>query len=450
MLLGASGMVLAACSSGKSSGASKVSLPSFPLGAAARATSKPVEITLWHSMTSANLATLTDLTERFNSSQSDVHVSLVNQNSYPDTLAAYTAALSGGTLPDVVQIQTIDLQFMIDSQSVVPAQSAIEADHYDLSDYIPSTVEFFKVTGVQYALPFNISSDVLYYDKDAFRAAGLDPDSPPDSLEGLRSAAQKVVSSGTEKYGMSLKVTDSDFELELALAGGELVNHDNGRSGRATAVTFDDKIGKSIFEWWGGMLDDKLAQPTSFTTYDNLFAVANRIAPMTWETSAALGSILSVLDTYPQVSLGVGGLPSPSSPKGGVFVGGAGLFMVSKSSSERQDAAWQYIKFMNEPAQQAAWAVGTGYIPIRKSAADLPVLIQAWNKVPGYRVAYDQILASPSDPATAGAVIGPFSQVSNEIQNAISSLASGTNPDTALAQAAEASNRAISSYNTRI
>ena len=95
---------------------------------------------------------------------------------------------------------------------------AIEADHYDLSDYIPSTVEFFKVTGVQYALPFNISSDVLYYDKDTFRAAGLDPDSPPDSLEGLRSAAQRIVSSGTEKYGMSLKVTDSDFELELPLS----------------------------------------------------------------------------------------------------------------------------------------------------------------------------------------------------------------------------------------
>jgi sn-glycerol 3-phosphate transport system substrate-binding protein len=450
VLLGASGVVLSACSSGASPGAPKVSLPSFPLGAASRASSKPVEITLWHSMTSANLATLVNLTDRFNSSQHDVHVSLVNQNSYTDTFTAYTAALSGGTLPDVVQMQTTDLQFMIDSRSVVPAQSAIEADHYDLSDYIPSTVEFFKVTGVQYALPFNISSDVLYYDKDAFRAAGLDPDSPPDSLEGLRSAAQRIVSSGTEKYGMSLKVTDSDFELELALAGGELVNQDNGRSGRATAVTFDDKIGKSIFEWWGGMLDDKLAQPTSFTTYDNLFAVANRIAPMTWETSAALGTILGVLDTYPQVSLGVGGLPSPSSPKGGVFAGGAGLFMVSKSSSERQDAAWQFIKFLNEPDQQATWAVGTGYIPIRKSAVELPLLTEAWSKVPGYRVAYDQILASPSDPVTAGAVIGSFAQVSDTIQNAITSLASGTNPDTALAQASEACNRAISSYNSRV
>jgi hypothetical protein len=81
---------------------------------------------------------------------------------------------------------------------------------------------------------------------------------------------------------------------------------------------------------------------------------------------------------------------------------------------------------------------------------ELPLLTEAWSKVPGYRVAYDQILASPSDPVTAGAVIGSFAQVSDTIQNAITSLASGTNPDTALAQASEACNRAISSYNSRV
>jgi sn-glycerol 3-phosphate transport system substrate-binding protein len=250
---------------------------------------------------------------------------------------------------------------------------------------------------------------------------------------------------------MSLKITHADFEEELALAGGQLVNNDNGRSARATAVSFDDKAGKSIFEWWGGMLDDKLAQSTSFTSYDNLLAIANRVAPMTWDTSASLGTILRDLNAYPHVSLGVGGLPSPSSPDGGVFVGGAGLFMVSKSSSERQDAAWQYIKFLNEPAQQAVWAVGTGYIPIRKSATQQSVLTQAWSRIPGYRVAYDQILASPSDPATAGAVIGPFSHVVDAINNAITSLgSSGAKPDTALAQAAATCNQAISSYNASL
>jgi sn-glycerol 3-phosphate transport system substrate-binding protein len=451
---GGASAALAACSStsthSTTTTSSTASSGSFPLGAAAKASAKPVLITMWHSMTSANLTTITNLTNQFNASQNDVKVNLVNQNSYTDTLTAYTTALSGGTLPDLVQMETSDLQILIDSQSVVPAQSAVDAEHYDLSDFIPSTVEFFTVKGTLWAMPFNISSQVLYYDQDAFSAAGLDPASPPATLDDLRSAAQKIISSGTEKYGMSLKVTDSTFQLLIALGGGDLVNNSNGRKARATAVSFDDPLGKSIFQWWTKMLDDKLAQSTSGTTYDNLFAIGNRIAPMAFDTSAAIGTILSVLNTYPKVKLGIGPLPSSSAPGGGVFVGGAGLYMVSKSSPEHQDAAWQFTKFLTEPQQQATWAVGTGYIPIRKSATKVPALVDAWQTVPGYRVAYEQILASPMNPATAGAVIGAFAQVSNNINDAITSLASGANPNAALAEAASASNQDISSYNARV
>ncbi|HUC06292.1 MAG TPA: extracellular solute-binding protein [Acidimicrobiales bacterium] len=443
-VVGASGAISVPASASGRSGAA-----TFPLGAASRAGSKPVVITMWHSMTSANLTTLSNLTDQFNTSQKNVRVNLVNQNSYTDTLAAYTAALSGGSLPDLVQMQTTALQFMIDSQSIVPAQGAVRADHYSLSDYLPASVEFFRVNGTLYAMPFNISSNVLYYDRKAFAAAGLDPDAPPTSLAGLRSAAEKIVRSKVAKYGMSLKVTDSDFELELALADGLLVNHQNGRTGRATAVSFDNAKGRAIFDWWGGMLQDQLAQPTSDTTYDNLLAIGNRIAPMTWETSAALGTILTVLNSYPQVGLGVAPLPRPAK-RGGVFVGGAGLFMVSKSPPTHQDAAWQFIKFLNSPASQATWSVGTGYVPIRKSATLLPAITAAWASQPYFKVAYQQIAASPTDPATAGAVIGAFNQVSNAINDGISSLASGTKPVTALKATEKACNSAIAAYNARI
>ena len=449
VLAGGAGVGLAACSSG-SPRSSTTRTAGFPVGAAAAASSKPVKLTLWHSMGSANLTALTHLTAQFNTSQSHVHVVLVNQSSYTDTLTAYTAALSGGNLPDLVQMETAELQFMIDSQSIVTAQSAVEADHYDLSDYVASTVEFFRVDGTLWALPFNISSQVLYYDRKAFSAAGLDPGSPPTTLVELRNAAQKIVGTGTEKYGMSLKVTDSSFELLLALAGGDLLNHGNGRSARATAAAFDDAQGRAIFEWWGGMLDDKLAQPTSFTDYDNLFAIANRIAPMTWDTSAAIGTILGLLSSYPESDLAITSLPRPTAPDGGVFVGGAGMFMVAQSPPERQDAAWQFMKFLNEPAQQAAWAVATGYTPVRRSATQVPALVEAWAKVPGYRVAYEEIVASPTNSATAGPVTGAFSQVGNAINDALTTLASGAKPDTALAQAAAACNQAITSYNARV
>jgi sn-glycerol 3-phosphate transport system substrate-binding protein len=443
--------LLGACSSSgpKSGNVPTTRAPTFPLGAAAGAKTKPVAITVWHSMQSANLTALQQMTSAFNSSQADVAVSLVNQDSYTDTLTLYTAALSGGTLPDVVQMETADLQLMIDSQSIVSAQAAIDADHYDLSDFLTATVDYFKVGGVIWAMPFNISSQVLYFDAKAFTKAGLDPSAPPTTLVDLQSAAQKIISTGTEKYGMSLKLSPSTFEEWLAMAGQPLLNNGNGRTARATSVVFDGTEGKTIASYYEQMYSAKLAQPTSATTYDNLFAIANRIAPMTLETSAALGTVVGLLGGYPEVKLGVGPMPGPVAT-GGVFVGGAGLYMVSKSPDERQDAAWQYIKFLVEPAQQATWAAASGYIPVRQSAVSQSVLESRWSQIPEFKVAYDQILASPQSAATAGPVCGPQAQVDNAVQDGLTSISTGASAGSALAQAESTADQAISSYASRL
>jgi sn-glycerol 3-phosphate transport system substrate-binding protein len=451
----AGGALLAACSasskpgSGPGPNTSGSTSSTFPIGAASRSTSKPVQITLWHSMQSANLTALKSMTSAFNASQTDIVVNLVNQDSYTDTLTLYTAALSGGTLPDVVQMESADLQLMIDSQSIVSAQSAVEADNYDLSDFLPSTVDYFKVDGTLWALPFNISSQVLYYDQDAFTAAGLDPASPPTTLTDLQSAAEKIVSSGTEKYGMSLKLSPSTFEEWLAMAGDPLLNNGNGRSSRATSVAFDDTEGKLLASYYVEMFSSKAAQPTSATTYDNLFSIANRIAPMTLETSAALGTVVELLGGYHNVKLGVGPMPGPTAT-GGVFVGGAGMYMVNKSSAAKQDAAWQYIKYLVEPAQQATWAAASGYIPVRMSAVSQSALTQRWAQIPEFKVAYDQILASPQSSATAGPVSGAQASVDTAIENALSLISTGTSASSALSTAASTANQAISSYNSRI
>jgi sn-glycerol 3-phosphate transport system substrate-binding protein len=452
--LGGAGVVLAACGSSTPAvpGLTRPGAkPKFPIGAAAKSPTKPVPVTLWHSMTDVNLATLQSLTKQFNASQRDVAVTLVNQTSYTDTLSLYTAALAGGTLPQLVQIETVDLQLMIDSRSITPVGDAVAADQYDLSDFLPTTVDYFRTVDNLWAMPFDISTQILYYNKLAFSKAGLDPESPPASFEDLRRASDKIVSDGVERYGISLKPASSNFADWLAMEGKLFVNHDNGRVGRATEVAFGGQAGLPIFEWFDEMLSDKLAQLTSNTGFDNLLAVGNRISPMTIDTSAALGTVVSVLSGghYSDVELGIGRLPGPHGP-GGVVIGGAGLYIVGKSTPAQQDGAWQFTKFLVSPASQALWAARTGYIPIRKSSLGLSVLDRAWAAVPGYRVAYDQILHSAPSVATAGAVTGPLSQIDANIVNAFTSLASGTSPAAALASAVSLSNSDIASYDQRL
>lgn len=422
----------------------------FPLGASTRARTEPVEIDFWHSMSAVNLTALSTLTNQFNSAQGDVRVNLVAKASYLDTVNSYLAALRKGTVPDLVQVQTPDLQLIVDTHSIVPIESAVDADHYGLSDYLPSTLECFKLEEVLWALPFNAACQVLYYDKNAFAAAGLDPGAPPASLADITITAQKIVSTKTERYGMSLKVTDALFEDLLALAGSDLADNANGRDARATSVTFDEAQGKAIFAWWSDMLASQLAQPTPFSTFDNLVAVANRVAPMTFESSAGLSTVVSVLEEFPGVSIGVAPLPSPTSVRGGRLASGAGLCICSRSHPDRQDAAWSYVKYLNDPAQQATWAAATGFVPVRKSAVGLPQLAQVWNAYPGYAVAYEQLAINPANPVTAGAAVGPFAQIESAINDALGSLSTGTRPDKALSNAARACDQAIASYNSRL
>jgi sn-glycerol 3-phosphate transport system substrate-binding protein len=461
-LVGA-GAALGACSKSSNSGggtgttSSPTSTvppaPAFPIGAAAKATNKPVPVTMWHSMTEANLTTLEKLTKQFNGSQTDVKVSLVDQTSYSDTMTAYSAAAGSNSLPDLVQIENIDLRLMIDSGTLVPAGSAVAADtSFDISRILPSAVEFFKVENVLWGMPWNESTQILYYDQNAFEKAGLDPKSPPATLADYKSAAQAIVSKGVAKYGTSLKLTPSEFEDWTAQAGGLLVNNGNGRTARATEVVFGGSTGLELFSFYEEMYKAKLAQPTTANgsgAFDNLLAIATGTAAMTTETSAALGTVLTVIGTYPKVKLGIAPLPAPPGP-GGVPYGGAGLFMVKDSPAEKQDGAWQFIKFLLGAGPMAAWSLGSGYIPITKAALSVPILTTAWAKLPEYKVAYTQVLDTKPSIATAGAVAGALAEVETYLGNALQSISNGSSAATALASVVSQSNTAIASYNSRL
>jgi sn-glycerol 3-phosphate transport system substrate-binding protein len=321
-----------------------------------------------------------------------------------------------------------------------------------LSGLLPSAVEFFKVEDTLWAMPFNESTQVLYYNQKAFEKAGLDPTTPPATLDDYKAACEKIVSSGTAKYGTSLKLTPSDFEDWTSQAGGELVNNGNGRTARATEVSFGDTIGADLFAFYSEMFKSKLAQATPGNgsgAFDNLLAIASGTAAMTTETSAALGTVLSVLPKFPQVKLGVGPTPAPPGP-GGVPYGGAGLFIVKTSPPAQQDGAWQFVKFLLGASPMATWSLGSGYIPITIAAVQAPALTAAWATTPQYKVAYDQVLATKPSIATAGAVAGALAQVETYITNGLTAISNGTAPATALATTVSQSNSAIASYNSRV
>jgi sn-glycerol 3-phosphate transport system substrate-binding protein len=432
-------------------------LPACPVNALQKVSS-PVQITLWHQFPRANEQAIQALTDQFNSSQTKVHVTLVNQTTYEDLFNKYVAGLSTGDLPDVAQIEDEGLQQMIDTHSVLPVQSCIKADHYtELNDFLDRAVRYYTVKGVLWAMPFNVSAPVLYYNKKAFTKAGLDPNKPPQTLDQIKADAQKLKASGAvTQAGFGLKNDPWYLQQWLAKTNNTFVNNGNGRNGRATQVTLNSSTGQVAFAWMADMVKSGLAVENDYlnpsSAFNNLLGIGNGNLAMTIDTSAALGTIQQLLSSgqYPNVELGVATLPSP--PGGGGFrVGGAALYISAKSSPQKQAAAWQYLKFLDSSASQAQFAVDTGYIPNRKSAVTVPALQDRWAKVPGFRVAYDELLSGAANVASSGPVFGDFLGVRKAITDAEGPMFSGgTSSKAALAAAISKANSVLAAYNSRV
>jgi sn-glycerol 3-phosphate transport system substrate-binding protein len=415
---------------------------------------KPVEITFWHTMTRANEESLVRLTDQFNSSQGDVRVSLVNQTSYEDNLEKFRASLGTGEPPEIIQLAETALQQVIDSQAVLPAQACIDADDYDISDFVPRVIDYYTVEDQLWSMPFNVSQPIFYYDKNVFRAAGLDPEDPPATLDEVRQYAEQIKANAGYPYGFALKIDAFFFEQLLGKANVPYVNNGNGRRERATSVNFDKKAGLEAFTWMSDLVGDGLAVTNPRTgpnQINNFLAIGNREAAMTIDTTAALGLISQVLGAgdYAHVDLGVA--PMPGQRKGGTLVGGASLYIVNQSSPAKQAAAWEFAKFLNEPEQVAQWSADTGYVPTRESAIELPAIQQRWTESPEFRVGYDQLVTGRNTLATAGPVIGDYLGVREVIDDEETELLAGDkSPKKALDDAKRESDQVIDDYNARV
>jgi len=413
-----------------------------------------VQITFWESASEANLTTLQGITSAFNSSQTKVHVTLVTQTGYDDTWQKYLAGLSNGQLPDVVQLEDQRTQAAIDTGSFLPVQSCMNAAKYSTSDYLPRPLAYWKVNGVQWALPFAVSAPILYYNENAFTKAGLNPNNPPATLPEMVSDAKALKASGS---GMGLVLDPWHLETWLATANQLFVNNKNGRTARATQSAFNTKAAVSIFSQLSTLVRSGYAttnQSTGPDEFDNLLGIGSGKYGMTIETSAALGTVTQLLGSgkYANVKLGISAFPVYSSlVQGGVEPGGSGVYISNKVPALQQAASWQFISYLMNTQSQATWAAGTGYIPVRKSSAQTATVQHLWATNPGYKVAYNEINSGVNSAATSGSVIGPYADVRTDVLNAeISMYTQGVRPAAAVKSAAQNVNTTISNYNSRL
>jgi sn-glycerol 3-phosphate transport system substrate-binding protein len=424
------------------------------------ATSGPVNITFWHSESASANDNLVKLVDRFNASQDEVKVEAVYQGSDQDLALKLIASMPSGNVPTIAYQSETYTQAMIDSGQIVPIQQYIDRDKYDLSDFSPAAIAYFTVNGTLYAMPHGLAVPLMYYNKIPFREVGLDPEQPPRDLDEARAASEKLVqhdsAGNVTRYGFAQDIHPWYVELTVAGAGELYVNNDNGRAGLATEVAFDNPAGRKFFQWWHDMVHDGLLLNVGWdpSGANALLAVGSKKAVMVLSTSAAMRSIVDVLARGLEgIDLGVAPVPGiPGAvPEGSPGVYSRSLWIMSARPEAERDAAWKFIKWLVEPEQQAEWFAGSGYLPVRPSAYDLPAAKDIIAKYPEFRLPADLFAKTATTSAALGALIGPFQQVRNAMRAAIESMLSGdASADEAMSAAVKESNAAISDYSRRL
>lgn len=397
-----------------------------------------VEIDFWHAMSGSGQESLESIVQSFNESQDKYTVNAEFQGSYEESLTKLRSV--GGTkdAPAITQVFEVGTKYMIDSGFIEPMHTFIEKYDYDLSQLEENILNYYKIDDKLYSMPFNSSTPVMIYNKDAFKEAGLDPEKAPETFQEVIDAAEKLKTD--TMAGFSILTYGWFFEQLVATQGGLYVNEDNGRSGDATEALFNGEEGLRVFNFLDTM--NKAGTYGNFgTNWDDIRAAFSTEKVAMYLDSSA--GVADMIENSP-FEVGVAYIPyADEVERNGVVIGGASLWMSKGIAEEEQEAAWEFMKYLTTPEVQAKWHLETGYFAINPAAYEEESVKKAWEETPQIKVTVDQLQDTVPGLATQGALISVFPESRQQVVTALENLYQGKDPQEALDEAADGTNRAI-------
>jgi len=334
---------------------------------------------------------------KFNQSQDRVEVEGVFQQSYNGVQEKFQAALVGGDVPEIVQMEIHATPQFASSGALTPLEQFYENDpEFNFEDLVPATLLNQRWEGKLYAMPINRSTPLLYYNKDLFRAAGLDPEKPPTTWQEVRDMSKQITKTEngqTTVYGFVPMSSWWYFESMVWSNGGELMSED------LKNVTFAEP-GAEVVQVWADMIhQDKTAR--TFTgdkagEQQQQEFIQGRAA-MVLNSTADLGRYTRDITNF---EFGTAFLPHMEGHEHAVPTGGAAAAIPAVVPEEKKQAAWEFIKWWTSPEQAAVWSQNTGYFPVRQSSIDLLTEQGYYGERPNFKTAIDQLQYAREAPST--------------------------------------------------
>ncbi|WP_439572169.1 sn-glycerol-3-phosphate ABC transporter substrate-binding protein UgpB [Phreatobacter sp.] len=351
----------------------------FLLAAAAAATlsaspaAAQVEIQWWHAMTGANNQVIVRLAEEFNASQREYRVVPAYKGSYADTMNAGIAAFRAGNAPHILQVFEVGTATMMSARGAIKPvfQLMAEANEpFDPRAYLPAVAGYYSTSrGEMLSFPFNSSSSVMWYNKDAFRRAGLNPDQPPKTWPEVFEAAKKLRAAGFDKCGFSTAwVTWLNIEQFSLWHNVPLATRANGIDGFDTELRFNSPLHvrhlQNLVEL---QRDNTFSYSGRTNTGEGRFTSGE--CPIFLTSSAFFGNVRAnakfewanaPMPYYPD---------APGAPQNSTL-GGASLWVMGGKPAAEYRGVAKFFTFLSDVDRQARLHTESGYLPITRAAYD--------------------------------------------------------------------------------
>ena len=411
--------------------------------AAPAAPAEGVEITFWHAMSGSREEIVNGIAERFNASHPGIVVKPEYTGSYAETVTKGLAAYRTGTAPTIVQSYEVGTRTMYDSGAIVPVYTLNKGD-VNWEEVVTPIRKYYTLEGNLPCMPFNSSTAMIYYNKDMFTAAGLDPEVAPTTWDDIESMSKTIMDAGLATGGLSMGWPAWIFEQMFAYHDQLLANNDNGRSAIASEVYLNSEFGVKMMTKWQELAKDGVLVYGGREYAANDPFLAGQF-PFLVQSTSSLGGILKSA-TF---KVGTAFLPrlSDEYPQGNSVIGGACLWVFDSATPEQQAAAWEFFKFTFSTEEAMAWHKGTGYFPTSISAYE-QLKSEGWFEAePNHATAFNQILGGADTPASNGVILGDFVTIRDIVGAAIEDVVvNGVDPKVALDKATADTNQVLADY----
>jgi len=398
------------------------------LGSAAQA---QTQIDWWHAM-GGELGEKTEaLATAFNAAQSEFVVVPSYRGSYTETMTGAIAAFRAGEQPDIVQVFEVGTGTMMAAKgAIVPVYElmANAGAEFDPSAFLPAVVGYYTDSqGNMLSMPFNSSTPILYYNKNVFAAAGLDPEQPPRTWAEMESFSRQIMESGAAECGFTTGwVSWVQLENFSAWHNQQIGTLENGFGGLESELTVNGPV--QVRHW------ENLAR----WQQDGVFQYGgpgggNDAPPKFYAQTCAMymnssASRVGVLNNTPDFEVGYGMLPYYEDVAGAPqnsIIGGATLWVLAGGSADEQRGVAAFFNFLASPEVQAQWHQDTGYLPITQAAYDLSEAQGYYAANPGADTSILQMTLNAPTPNSKGLRFGNYVQIRGVIDEEFQRLLAG-------------------------